>query len=97
MSVVASVLSSSHTVRVISVLSRVSAASKSVAKFLQPQLVRKFAELDLLSGHLLQNPHTPLYTIQVRNISGNANDFGPTLIGFTYLRFFNQDLCSMAY
>ncbi|XP_019372417.1 PREDICTED: spermatogenesis-associated protein 9 [Gavialis gangeticus] len=68
-SVVASVLSSSHAVRVINVLSRVSAASKSVAKFLQPQLVRKFAELDLLSGRLLQNPHTPLYTIQTTRCS----------------------------
>uniref|UniRef100_A0A7M4E6S8 Spermatogenesis associated 9 n=1 Tax=Crocodylus porosus TaxID=8502 RepID=A0A7M4E6S8_CROPO len=53
----------------INVLSRVSAASKSVVKFLQPQLVRKFAELDLLSGRLLQNPHTPLYTIQTTRCS----------------------------
>ncbi|XP_025038196.2 spermatogenesis-associated protein 9 [Pelodiscus sinensis] len=71
-SVVASTFSSSPGVRVINGLNRISASSKSGAKFLQPRLVQHFAELNTMSHRLLKNintPKQPLYKNQGRTFS----------------------------
>lgn len=66
-SVMARVLSSSHTV-IMNGLTRLSSSTKSVAKLLQPQLAKKLAELNKISHRLLTQvnaPKQPLYKMKV--------------------------------
>ncbi|XP_061478563.1 spermatogenesis-associated protein 9 [Rhineura floridana] len=70
-SVVARVFSSDHGAIIMNGLSKLTHSSKSIAKFLQPHLLRKFAELNTLSYRLLEKlnaPKPPLYKMKDRTM-----------------------------
>ncbi|XP_053148655.1 spermatogenesis-associated protein 9 isoform X5 [Hemicordylus capensis] len=70
-SVVARVFSSAHGAVIMNGLNRLSQSSKSIAKFLQPYLVRKFSELNKVSHRLLKKlntPKQPLYKMKDRRL-----------------------------
>ncbi|XP_054842138.1 spermatogenesis-associated protein 9 [Eublepharis macularius] len=70
-SMVAKVFSSAHGAVIMNGLNKLSRSSKSIAKLLQPRLVRKFVELNMISDRLLKNrnaPKQPLYKMKDRKL-----------------------------
>ncbi|XP_062984687.1 spermatogenesis-associated protein 9 [Elgaria multicarinata webbii] len=70
-SVIARVFSSTHGAIIMNGLTKLSRSSKSMAKFLKPQVAKKIAELSTVSHRLLKNlniPKQPLYGMKDKTI-----------------------------